>query len=365
MKKQGHLLVLATSFFLLASCGSLEKEIKPIRDEQAANQTVTTGRVDHGVYQGVLKDGSYQTSSIRGLTAGGTSVGYNQKNFEAGLLKLSKATFPTDVYYFHEGSVLNEETVLKWLGRESKENPEGLNAENKEIPLVFQQAIEYDFFKEDGESLSGLSLGLSFTRYDEEANSTTPISQEVFMKQVRKTVNGVLSRVRKMPSLEKVPIIIGIFEQAKSTDINGGHYIYSAVSKDGEKAVDLFDEVEEAYITLPVLSGQSNLATEQGLAKVFQTFKSSLQKAFPQVVGVTGKAHYLDKEVESLVINLDSKYFSQTEIDSLTQFVGKQIESLFEEIQGSVEIQIQAVTTPQAYVGRKAGEKEIISYQFD
>src|SRR5699024_5182946 len=108
MKKQGNLIVLATSFFLLASCGSLEKEIKPIRDEQAANQTVTTGRVDHGFNQGFLTEGSYQTSSIRGLTEGGTSVEYNQKNYEACLLKLSKATFPTDVYYSHEGSVLNE-----------------------------------------------------------------------------------------------------------------------------------------------------------------------------------------------------------------------------------------------------------------
>lgn len=365
MKKQRLMLGLTASLFMLSSCGSLEKEVKPIRDEQAANQTVTTGRVDHGVYQGILTEGTYQTSTIRGLTAGGAATGFNQKNFEEGLLQLSKVAFPTDTYFFHEGKVLHEETVIKWLARESKETPEGLNPDNEELPLLFQQIIEYDFYKEDGKKLSGLSFGLAFARFDASGQGEATVSQEVMMKQVRKTVNAILSRVRKMPNLENVPIMIGIFEQASPKDINGGHYIYSAMSKDGEKAMDLFEEVAEEYIALPVLSGQSNLATEQGLTKIFQTFKASLQKAFPKVVGVTGKVHYLDKEVESLVINLDSKYFSQTEIDSLTQFVGKQIDALFAEIQGTVEVQIQAVTIPQAYVGRKAGTTEIISYQFN
>lgn len=364
MRKRNSLLLIAASLFLISGCGNLEKEVKPIRDLQAANQTVTTGRVDHGVYQGILTEGTYQTSAIRGITASGSNSGFNQRNFETGLLQFSKEIFPTDLYYFHEGQILDEATVTKWLGRESKENPEGLNESNPEQPLIFQQMIEYDFFKEEGRALGGLSLGLAFTRYDESGESQEQITQDVLMKQIKKTVNAILSRLRKNPQLEKVPIMIGIFEQADKKDINGGRYIYKAVSKDGEQAVDLFDEVDEAYVTLPVLNGQTNIATEQGISKIFQTFQSSLQTAFPKVVGVTGKVHFIEREVETIVMNLDSKYFSQTEIDSLTQFVGKQIETLFEDIQGTVEVQIQSVTTPQAYVGRKEGTKEVISYQF-
>lgn len=358
MNKRQVLFSITTSILLFAGCGNIEKEVGPIRAEQEANQTVTTGRVDHGIYQGILTNGTYETSSLRGLTASGKSNGYNQKNFEIGLLHLSKDAYPTDNYYFHEGQILEESDVSKWLNRETKENPGGLNPTESKTPIIFTQLIEYDFYKAKDQSLGGISLGLSFSREE-------GLSQETLMQHIRHTVNAVLSRVRKMPDMEKLPITIGVFEQADEKDINGGDYTYSFISKKGEQAVDTFEEVDEVYLTLPLANKGNNVAKEEGLTNIFETFRSSLTKAFPEAAGITGRAHYIDKELISLVISIDSKYFSQTEIDSLTQFVGKQIETLFETVKGSVDVQIQDVTSPQAYIGRKVDSKEVVSYQFN
>lgn len=357
--------LLGACFFLLAGCGNLEKEMKPVRDEKSANQTITTGRIDYSVYQSILQDGMYQTSPIRGLTASGLQNGYNQKSFERGLLRLAHQDFSAEEYYFREGQVLDEATVKSWLERESKENPQGLNSADPGTPLIFQQLLAYDFLKEDGTTLGGVSLGFSFSRHFNQEGKKIEVSHEAMMKQVHKTVSGILTRMRKMSGYEKIPIQVNIYEQAPVDQFVGGRYIYTAISEKGGQSIDEYQKVTELDIILPVSNGVENLATEKGLNQQFLTFKKAVQTAFPNLVGVTGFAYYAEDEVVDLRIKIDSKYFGQSEIASFTQFIGKQVEVLFAEIPGDVLVEISAIATPQSFIARKAGEETVTSHIFE
>lgn len=186
------------------------------------------------------------------------------------------------------------------------------------------------------------------------------------MANARKTVNAVLGRVRKIAGLEKVPVVVGLFEQAAKDDITGGNYIYQAVSKDGGTSIDKFDKVNEDHVTLPVLAGEKNTATTDGINTKFKTFQNAVQGFFPNLAGVSGDVYYVDDQVQTMTIFIESKYYSKTEITSFTQFVGKQLETIFENTQGNIEVQMNSADgQPQAFVAKKDGKKEIISYVFN
>lgn len=351
---------------LLTGCGNLDKGVTNVDNGGKNNgENMTTGRIDRSEYQAVINDGRYKTSAARELNATKLNSGYNQDNFETGLLRLSHQTFSPDKYFFQEGQKLDYDTIEKWLERNSDENNQGLNPADKSQPIIFQQLMEQDFLKEDGKTLAGMSLGFAFNSVYYGDDSQTQISRDELMANARKTINAVLTRVRKMDGLKNIPIVVGIFEQASKQDINGGNYIYTAVSKNGDTTIADFKGVNESHLALPVAADAKNIATQDGMSTKFNSFQSAVQNFFPNLVGVTGEIYYVDEQAENLTITIETKYYSKTEITSFTQYVGKQVESIFDSVNGNVEVQINSVEGPQAFVAKKPEQKEIISYIFN
>lgn len=363
--KTKQLVALSLCLLTLSACGNLDMGISKTDDgEKTESGSITTGRVDDSVYQAIMPDGHYETSAARDAVASLNS-GYNQENFENGLLRLSHEAFSPDKYFFQEGQHLDYDTLSSWLARNTDDNNQGLNPADKNQPLILQQILEHDFIEEDGKTLGGISLGFAFNSVYYDGNKATAVSHEEIMANARKSVNSVLTRMRKTKGLEKIPIMVGLFEQAAKDDIAGGKYIYTAVAKNGATTIDQFDKVNEEYVSLPILSGSENAATRDGVATKFTTFRNTVQNFFPNLTGVTATAYYAEEQLQSLTIKVDSKYYTKTEITSFTQYLGKQLESIFADVKGQLEVQILSVEGPQAFVSRKAGEKEIISYIFN
>lgn len=358
------ILLAGSCLLLLSACGNLDSGVSKLDEgTKTKDGQVTTGGVDSSAYQAILTDGRYQTSAARTLNAANLNSGYNQANFENGLLRLSHQVFPPKDHLFQEGQHLDEDTIKKWLARNTGEGSEGLNA--SEGPIIFQQLMENDFYQQDGKALTGLSLGFAFNSVYYENGHATPVSQEQVMANARKTVNSVLTRVRKMPGLDKVPILIGLFQQSGNDDIRGGTYIYSAVSKNGGTTIDTFEPVNEEYIQLPTATDSKNTATQDGINTKFLSFQDAVQGFFPNLSGVSAKAYYADGQLQNLTINVESKYYNKTEITSFTQYIGKQVASIFETTPGQIEVQINDIEGPQAFVAKKTEQKDIISYIFN
>ncbi|RGW11942.1 CamS family sex pheromone protein [Enterococcus asini] len=358
-------IALGLCLFSLTACGNLDKGVTNTdKGEKTESGSITTGRVDNSVYQAIMPDGQYQTSASR-ETVASLNSGYNQTNYENGLLRLSHETFSPDKYFFQEGQKLDYDTLKSWLGRNTDDNNQGLNPGDESQPIILQQILEHDFVKEDGKTLGGISLGFAFNSVYYNGDTAVNVSREEIMANARKSVNAVLTRLRKMEGLENVPIVVGLFEQASKENIAGGTYIYKAVSKDGGTTIDKFDKVDEEVVSLPVLNNATNAATDDGLATKFSSFRTSVQNFFPNLTGVTGTAVYVDGQLQTLSISVDSKYYAKTEITSFTQYIGKQVESVFKDVPGQIEVQILSVNEPQAFVARKAEQEDIISYIFN
>lgn len=341
----------------LAGCGNLDKGVSKVDQQTVSDdKTVSTGRINSGEYQALMRDGKYQTPTTDDVNASRANSDYTPENFENGLLRLSKQNFSVDKYFFEEGQKISTADAEKWLGRLTDENPEGLNPTGEDQPIIFQQILEQDFYEEDGQTLGGISIGLGFNSIYYHDGGETPISREDVVNHARKTVNSVLTRVRKMDGLANVPIVFGIYEQSSRDDLGGGNYIYSVVSKNGETTVDQLQPITEAHIMLPAEAGADNEATKDGLNNKFNDLKNTIQSFFPDTSGITGVAYYSDDKLNNLTITATTKYTSRTELISFAQYIGKQVETVFSDVDGEIEVKINSIDGPQGFVKKETGQ---------
>ncbi len=90
MKKFRIIMLLMACTLFLAACGKSESSKKG-KDNSSNTQLI--GQTSNKYYQGVIKNGHYQTSKSRGVTVQQNDNQLNLKSFENGLLNISKSHF--------------------------------------------------------------------------------------------------------------------------------------------------------------------------------------------------------------------------------------------------------------------------------
>ncbi|MGX6962570.1 CamS family sex pheromone protein [Vagococcus xieshaowenii] len=353
--------MLALSVLVLSACGNLEESGGKVTTKKTTNdKVVTTGTVSDDSYQALLIDGTYKTSVARTMAANRLNSNYNLENFDRGLIELSKESFKTKDYYLQEGQYLTSEDLKSWLSRETSTNKLGLNPKSEKEPLVLQQIIEKNFLAMDSQKLGGISLGIALNSVDYSTDPATEISDEVIQTQGKKIAAQVIKRVRAIEGVGKnTPIKIGLFKQASKTSVAGGTYFATATSKKGDK-LDDWTEVNESYISLATDSSQS---LDDGLETKYTDFKRNVQGFFPNLSGFSGTAYYRNDELQQLSIVIESNYYSVSELESFTQFVGSSLSSIFK-IEAGVTVQINQLNNTKAVVIKPTGESEITAQVF-
>lgn len=357
----------------LAGCGNIDQIKKDNSSEVTPNDaTITTGRVNNNVYQALMEKGKYQTSAARGLSASRMNSNYNLSNFEEGLTDLSQSPFSVDQYYFQEGQELTTETLKRWLGRKSADNPKGLNpkadgdSDDQQLasPIIFQQLEEYDFIDKNTQKLAGMSIGIALNKVYYVGNKSVEIDDEKLVETGKEVAEKVIKRIRNMKGLNDIPIMVALFEQAPADNLAGGHYFAKATSKAGKESLSKWETINENYVSLPVIKDEKNEATKDGLSTRFNEFKNNVQGFFPNLSGITGIAFYKEEALQKLTIQIETKYYSKSEITSFTQYVGKMAEESFN-FKAEVEIQIGAIEGPQAFLAKDASEDSFTAHIFN
>lgn len=348
---------------LLAACGKLDNASSSGTASVVnnSNSTVTTGRVDEGVYQSLLVDGKYQTGVATGVDTSSLNSNYNTSNFESGLLRLAQKNFSVDKYYFQEGQKISGLTLKSWLARKSDSNADGLNPADTTKGQAIQKILEYNFVATDSEKLAGIVIGIALNKVDYSMEPDVELTDEDMLAQGRQAANSVLTRLRKESGLKDVPIYVALFEQAKNNDVEGGNYILGALSS-GTATIDKWETLSENHILLPVASGD-NEATADGLNDTFKKFRSATTSFFPNLTGVSAMAYYADSQLRKITITIQSGYYSQAEVSSFTQFVAKTAQSTFAK-DIAWEITINSVKGVQSYV-MSQGDKDPIAHIFE
>lgn len=376
MKKNKSYLLLGLFLFVLSACSPVPNETTDSPEEtsdstSATSNVVTENQLGSEYYRPALDgDGRYQPSQSRGITLRLNS-GINIALFEKDLLRLSQSPFPTEEYFMQEGQFLPEDLMMSWIGRESENNPEGLNPpeageEAERTPRYLNSILEFDFFTQtdNGLQLSGISIGLAMNSVDYYTTEIggpsfeQSISSEELLTQGQAMADTIIARIREIEGLEEIPIMIGIYEQAARDDLAGGVYVAQGESTNGSTSIDNWTTLDEERLVFPLEGSNS----AEGNA--FANFKSEVESFFPNLSGVTGRAHYLGDQLVSLNIDIMTQFYGEAEIISFTQYL-KQSATTYLPAELDVEIVVESPSNVQAFLEKDHTETEYFSYVFD
>lgn len=372
------LLLLLTLPLLLAACqqdpgdnekDSTEETAEAIKEDESA--TVNQNQLGGNYYRPALdKEGQYITSKNRGITLILNS-GININLFEKDLIRLSQDTYPAEKYFIREGQYLPENLVRSWIARKSEDNPEGLNpAESGEgderQPRYLNSILELDFFekKEDGLNFSGISLGLALNTVDYyQADQFGPtLEQEIDEKEMieegKKIADELVSRIREIEDIENKPIMISLYKQAARDDLAGGVHIAKGTSNSGSTTIENWEDLKEERIIFP-LQGKSSAE-----GNAFANFQSEVETFFPNISGITGRAHYIGDQLNSLNINIMTQFYGETEMISYTQYL-KQSAATYLPADLAIEIVVESPAGVEAFLEKDPADAEFYTHVFD
>ena len=347
------------SAFTLAACADITQANRQNTNTKNDTNTKvvqsTTNQLSNNFYRALITNGKYQVSQNRGATLS-LNTGFNLKNFETGLIELSRTVFPTNQYFFREGQVIDSDTTAKWIARKSDKNPEGLNpADNRDTsptgraPLYLAQILEQDYMiqTENNFELGGISIGVAMNSVDYYTNgdrdAETEISKEVMIEQAKTIVNQILTRLRQNDALKAVPIVFGVFRQTSKDDIGGGVYVLEATSVEGTEITN-WTNVNQKVTVLPLVN---EAATEESTA--FENFKTEVQNFFPNLSGVTARVKYQDNVAKKMVVDIMTQFYGESEIIALAQHVTDAANKYLSKTT-PVEVRISSINGVEAFL---------------
>lgn len=367
---------------LLAACGNLNfnSSTGGGSSTTSGGKYSTTGTTDSSTYEGVVKNGRYQTSSARGLQLSQNQQdgnAFNIKSMEAGLQELAQKQFPTSKYLFEEGQLLTTATTKKWLAHKSSSNSLGLNPksnsstdENKRVPTYLQTILEQDYMTQSGSTmdLGGVALALGMNEYDYYqkqqygATYTTHITDTAMTAQGKRMAQTVVRRVRQMKGVSNTtPIVIGLYKLAARDSLVGGTYFDYVVSTSGNHVAN-WKPVNQQNEVLPTVDNKKPI--NQTVSDDFNNFQSNVENFFPTLAGVTAQAHYEDNQLTGLNITINTQFYGLTEIQSFTQYVGS-MASKYLPSGVKIQITVQSTQGVQAFLARNSGAKDFTTHVFD
>lgn len=312
-------------------------------------------------YRPILdENNNYVVSRNRGITTELNSS-VNISIFEEDLTRLSQDYFPVNEHYFQEGQYLPENLVSTWLGRQTENNPSGLNpapsAEGEaRKPNYLASIIEFDFYSENEEGaiqLSGMSLGLAINSVDYyPAYQYGPILQqeidrETLIAEGQRMADEIISRIRQNDELSDIPIFVGLYEQAPQDDLAGGVYIQTGLSQGGSTSVSSWQNLNESRLIFP-LEGDT---TAEGNA--FANFQSEVESFFPNISGLSARAHYKDDLLKSLEIDVTPHFYSHAELIAFVQYINRAANTFLPD-NIRIEITIESVNGVEAFLVKHA-----------
>src|SRR5699024_3416553 len=180
-----------------------------------------------------------------------------------------------------------------------------------------------DFFTESEENLqlAGISIGLALNTVDyyqaEQFGSTLmqEISSEEALSKGKEMADQLLSQIRKVEGLEDIPIMIGLYEQSAQDDLAGGVYVAQGNSLNGSESIDDWTSINERRIIFPFEGSDS--AEGNAVAN----FQSEVESFFPNISEITGRAHCIDDQLDSLSINIMTKFYGEGEMVAYTTYL--------------------------------------------
>lgn len=381
-------MVVLAFVLLLTGCApnfQKDEEIVQETDDAKKKAIIPKFKISDQYYQTILP---FEPSGARGVIVGQLNTRYDIDEFEMGLMRIAQNTFSPSKYFFQEGQYLDSKTVGQWLNRKYTEEqltqlkikPEqnvGLNpidpgvgdvkTRNEENPIYLAHILEHNYLikGEDGTArLGGVVIGLAMNsvHYFQEvkygATFEKKIDHNKLEQEGKKIAEQVISRLRNMKGLEKVPITIALFEQESQSSVVPGNFFAYANVEEGSSKIGGWESVKEDYVLFPSDDATKNHRDD---LTIFSNFKQDVEEYFPNFNGVTGNAFYIDDELKELKINITIQFYGKAEAVGFTQFVAGLVLEHFPDYI-SVEVNVSSVNGEEALIVRNVNQSEPFVY---
>lgn len=348
IKKFKTLSILLVATLALAACQNDQADSTEsagsASQSSSSSEEQQTSQLSTEYYSSYISDGTYQTNSASGITAGASSQA-NAENLERGLYDLAKNIFSTEDYSLQEGQVIGEDQTLAYLTAQSDENPDGLNPSGYASttlegfePRYLNTLMEYDFVDQDG-NIAGISIGLGMNYSDtftsDSDSEEVEITSEERIEQGKQMAEKIVADIRENEAYADTPIHVAIFENEESGDLGGGTFSTDAVSSSGNSFGD-WSTYNQDFVVYDVDDAPNEEDTVS-----FTRFRDQIQSFYPQLSGLSGVGYYQDNELQNVNIVINSQFDGYSEVIALSQQAISTASSVFN---NNIEIQIQVVT---------------------
>ncbi|MED0716116.1 CamS family sex pheromone protein [Aeribacillus composti] len=372
------LIIAAACMAVLSACsqdiGEPEQIVQETEESTEEKAIIPKYRISEDYYKMLVP---FKTSEARGLVASNLNTRFDVDEFETGLMRMASDKFPTDKYVFQEGQYLDKKTVQNWLGRklegkdleEAKRKDksfknEGLNPpeSSEKSPIYVTHILEHNYLVKKDEKtleLGGVSIGLAlnsvyYYRTEDGIQKENKIDKATIEKKGKEIAQVVVKRLRDIEGLEKVPIVVSLYEQAPKSSIVPGHFFARTIVDGGSENIGKWENINEEYYFFPSEEGTKKKPDD---ANTFKRLKGDIEDFFPNYTGIIGKAFYQDGEMKQMKIEVPVQFYGKTEVIAFTQFLtGKVVEYYKDYI--SLEVTINSSRGPEALIVREPGQEK-------
>ncbi|OIU72086.1 CamS family sex pheromone protein [Rossellomorea aquimaris] len=330
-------------FVFLAGCN---KEPQEVIDEDTLEiqDSAASDARDYLTY----KVDKQKKSVNRGLITNMINNRSDMDEIETGLMSLSTDHFSPDDYVYQEGQYLKN--ISSWLGRESKDNKEGLNPSikitegmgweerierEKKDPMYLAYIHEQNYVDTKGK-IQGISLGFAMNKIDYIRVKDSKglmhfdekvIDDETLEKYGKETAKKVVSRLRSMKELKDVPIFISLYKLQPLNSVVPGNYFASTFVDDNDNGIKKWEDIKEKYYYFPSEEGEEK---DRDLYNRIRDLEDYVAQYFShQDIEFVGKALYKKENVNQLVIDVHTGMVKDTELIGFAQAIGPEIVDYF------------------------------------
>lgn len=276
-----------------------------------------------------------------------------------GLLEYAKDHFSTSSYTMQEGQFLAYDELASLLGRESDNNPDGLNpirdsqfdTGNGMVSnaVLARDIYEVDFIKNKETKGVALALALNASVGDDD----TKVKDENLQAYGEEAARKLVTYMRKMPEIgDTMPIYIALYKNSGSDSTLPGVF-FSEAYFEGRSAN--FSSINEQWAMFP---SEAATQLDSTTATQFTQVKSALLTFLPDDVNIIGKGKFSDNSLSELHINVGMYAKTATEALSLTQYLKSQL-SNFSSYDYKIVVEVKCQDETIATMVRGRGEKEV------
>ncbi|KSU62630.1 hypothetical protein AS034_10985 [[Bacillus] enclensis] len=330
-------------FVFLAGCNKdpqevIDEDTLEIQDSAASDaREYLTYKVD-----------KQKKSVNRGLITMMINNRSDMDEIETGLMSLSTDHFSPDDYVYQEGQYLTK--INSWLGRESKDNKEGLNPSikitegmgweerierEKKDPMYLAYIHEQNYVDSKGK-IQGISLGFAMNKIDyirvKDSKGLmhfdeSVIDDKTLEKYGKEAAKKVVSRIRSTKELKNVPIFISLYKLQPLNSVVPGNYFTSTFVDDNENGIKKWEDIKEKYYYFPSKEGEEK---DRDLYNRIRDLEDYVAQYFShQDIEFVGKALYKKENVNQLVIDVHTGMVKDTELIGFAQAIGPEIVDYF------------------------------------